>query len=127
MLKFGDRKMNPGERTRALLRGQSVDKVGLYLFARGFCANNTGLSLRGILHGPGKSLDAQIKTARMYGNDETLKFGFASSIAWDFGGEIKMPSHEFDQTPMVVRYPVQSEEDGWKLEIPPWRGQAWCR
>lgn len=110
--------MNLGERIETLLRGQSVDQVGLCLFARGFCAKNTGISIRAFYADPKKSLEAQIWTAQMYGNDESLKFGFASSIAWDFGGEIKMPSAEFDQTPMAVRYPVQSEEEGWKLEIP---------
>ena len=77
----------------------------------------TGISLGEFYTDPEKSLEAQIWTAQMYGNDENLKFGFASSVAWDFGGDIKMPSAEFDQTPMVVRYPVQTEEDGWKFEI----------
>jgi uroporphyrinogen decarboxylase len=118
MRKFNGQGMGPGERIEALLRGRPVDRVGLYLFARGFCARNTGLSLGEFYADPEKSLGAQIWTAQMYGNDESLKFGFASSAAWDFGGEIRMPSAEFDQTPMVVRYPVQSEEDVWKLEIP---------
>ncbi len=116
--KFDSPRMGPSERIEALLRGQSVGRMGLYLFARGFCARNTGISLGEFYTDPEKSLKAQIWTARMYGNDENLKFGFASSIAWDFGGDIKMPAAEFDQTPMVVRYPVQSEEEGWKLEIP---------
>ena len=115
---FSGQRMNPGERTKALLQGQTVDRVGLFLFARGFCARNTGVSLMEFYTDPKANLEAQIWTAQMYGNDERLKFGFASSIAWDFGGEIKMPITEFDQTPMVVQYPVQSEEDGWKLEIP---------
>ncbi|MBT3255761.1 MAG: hypothetical protein HN366_04770 [Deltaproteobacteria bacterium] len=118
MLKFSGQRMNQGERIETLLRGQSVDHVGLYLFARGFCAKNTGISLGEFYADAEKSLEAQVWTAQMYGNDENLKFGFASSVAWDFGGEIKMPSAEFDQTPMVVRYPVQSEEEGWNLEIP---------
>jgi uroporphyrinogen decarboxylase len=132
--KFDSRSMEPGEKIEAHLRGQAVDRVGLYLFARGFCAVNTGVSLGEFYTDPEKSLEAQIWTAQMYGNDENLKFGFASSVAWDFGGDIKMPSAEFDQTPMVVRYPVQSEEDGWKLEIPQVRkagmvplNMAFCR
>ena len=116
--KIGSRGAGPGERIEAPLRNRSADQVGLYLFARGFCARNTGMSLEEFYTDPEKNLEAQIWTARMYGNDESLKFGFASSIAWDFGGHIKMPSAEFDQTPMVVRYPVQSEADGWNLEIP---------
>ena len=116
--KIGNQGAGPGEWVEAPLRTRSADQVGLYLFARGFCAMNTGISLSEFYTDPEKNLEAQIWTARMYGNDENLKFGFASSIAWDFGGQIKMPSAEFDQTPMVVRYPVQSEADGWNLEIP---------
>ena len=113
---------------------QSVDRVGLFLFARGFCARNTGISLGEFYSDPEKSLESQVWTAKMYGNDENLKFGFSSSVAWDFGGEVKMPSSEFDQTPMVTRYPVESEADGWKLKIPQIRSagmvplnMAFCR
>ncbi len=111
-------KMTSQERLDALLSGKSVDHVGLFLFARGFCAKATGITLRDFYSDPKRSFKAQIWTAHMYGQDESLKFGFASAAAWDFGGGIKMPSGEYDQTPIVVRYPVESEEAISKLEVP---------
>jgi uroporphyrinogen decarboxylase len=111
-------KMTSQERMDALLSGKSVDHVGLFLFARGFCAHNAGITLGDFYADPQKSFESQIWVAQMYGQDEGPKFGFASSAAWDFGGEVNMPSSEFDQTPKVVRYPVEAEEDIGDLELP---------
>jgi uroporphyrinogen decarboxylase len=116
--RFKGDKMTSKERVDALLKGQPVDHVGLFLFARGFCARSTGVSLNDFYTNPKKSLEAQIWVAQMYGQDENLKFGFASAAAWDFGGEIKMPAGEFDQTPIVTRFPVESEEDIRHVEMP---------
>jgi len=116
--KFRGDGMTSRERMNALLEGKPVDHVGLYLFARGFCAKNAGMSLSDFYTDPKKSLEAQIWVAQMYGQDENTKFGFASSAAWDFGGEVRMPSNEFDQTPMVVRYPIESEEEISELRMP---------
>lgn len=110
--------MSSKQRMDALLAGDPVDHVGLFLFARGFCAKNFGINLMDFYANPQKSLEAQIWTSQMYGQDENTKFGFASSAAWDFGGEVRMPAGEFDQTPIVSRYPVESEEDVTKLRMP---------
>ena len=110
--------MTSRERMDALINGKPVDHVPLFLFARGLCATNMDMSLTDFYANPRKSLEAQVWVSRMYGQDEPTKFGFSSSAAWDFGGEIRMPSEEFDQTPMVVRYPVESEEDIAKLKMP---------
>ena len=115
---FKGDKMTSRERMGSLLAGKTVDHVGLFLFARGFCAKGTGISLEDFYTAPEKSLESQIWVAQMYGQDENPKFGFASSAVWDFGGEIRMPSGDFDQTPIVVRYPVGSEENISKLEMP---------
>jgi uroporphyrinogen decarboxylase len=116
--KFRGDEMASKERMDALLSGKPVDRVPLFLFARGFSAATTGMSLTDFYINPRKSLEAQVWTSRMYGQDEPTKFGFSSSVAWDFGGEIRLPSEEFDQTPMVVRYPVETEEDIARLKIP---------
>ena len=116
--RFKGDQMTSQERLDALLSGKPVDHVALFLFARGFCAKSTGTTLNDFYSDPQKSLEAQIWVAQMYGQDEPAKFGFASSAAWDFGGEVKMPSIEFDQTPKVVRYPIESEEGVRKLEMP---------
>ena len=116
--KFKGDQMSTRERMGALLSGDPVDHIGLFLFARGFSARNAGIPLKDFYTNPQKSLQAQIWTSQMYGQDENTKFGFASAAAWDFGGDIKMPEGEFDQTPIVTRYPVESEEDVAKLSIP---------
>ena len=95
--------MSSKQRMDALLAGDPVDHVGLFLFARGFCAKNFGISLMDFYANPQKSLEAQVWMSQMYGQDENTKFGFASSAAWDFGGEVKMQVGEFDQAPIVSR------------------------
>lgn len=79
--------MTSRERLDALLSGKSVDHVGLFLFARGFCAKSTGIPLSEFYTDPKKSLEAQTWVSQMYGQDEPAKFGFATSAAWDFGAE----------------------------------------
>jgi uroporphyrinogen decarboxylase len=116
--KFKGDKMASMERINALLNGEPIDRVPLFLFARGFSAATMGMSLTDFYVNPGKSLDAQVWTSQMYGQDEPTKFGFSSSVAWDFGGEVRMPSEDFDQTPMVVRYPVENETDIDRLKMP---------
>jgi uroporphyrinogen decarboxylase len=111
-------RMTPAERMDAFLAGRPVDHVGLYPFARGFCAKNTGNTLESFYADPAKSLEAQIWTQQMFAHDETLKFGGACYGAWEFGGEIRLPTSEFQQAPSVLRHPVQSEEDLEKLELP---------
>ena len=111
-------KMTSRERMNALLNGEPIDHVPLFLFARGFCASTMGMPLTDFYGNPGKSLAAQLWTTQMYGQDEPTKFGFSSSAAWDFGGELRMPSETYDQTPMVVRYPVENEDDIATLKVP---------
>ena len=116
--KFKGDKMSSRERMNALLAGDPVDHIGLFLFARGFCAKNFGMTLQDYYTNPQKSLEAQVWTNQMYGQDENTKFGFASVAAWDFGGEVKMPTGEYDQAPIVTRYPAESEEAVAKLSMP---------
>ena len=116
--KFKEDVMSSRERMGALLSGKPIDRVPLFLFARGFCAATMGMRLEDFYADPGKSLSAQVWTSRMYGQDENTKFGFSSSAAWDFGGDIRMPSEAFDQTPIVVRYPVATEADIESLTTP---------
>lgn len=110
--------MTSQERHDALLSGKSIDRVGLYPFARGFCAKTTGISLVDFYTNAEKSFYAQLWTWQMYGHDETFKYGLAAFGAWEFGAEMRMPDGEFDQVPLPKNSPVQSEEDVAKLEMP---------
>jgi uroporphyrinogen decarboxylase len=111
-------RMTPPERMKALLSGKPVDRVGLYPFARGFCAINTGMPLETFYSDPASSLEAQLWTQKMFNHDEVLKFGGACYGAWEFGGDIRIPTSEWQQAISVERHPVQSEEDAERLEFP---------
>ena len=102
-------------RIRALLDGEKVDRVPLFLFALGFCAKTVGYSLHDIYSGAEKSFLAQVRTAEMYGCQALPRFGISLGAA-EFGGELSLPDSEWDQSPSVKRYAVQSEEDIEKLE-----------
>ena len=49
----------------------------------------------------------------MYDIDEDPRFQYGACGAWEFGGEIKMPSGEWMQAPSVVRYPVNNEQEAF--------------
>jgi uroporphyrinogen decarboxylase len=110
--------MTAEERTQAFLQGKSVVSVGFHPFARLFCAYATGTPIGEFYTNPEKSLLAQVWVQQMYSHDETTKHGAASFGAWEFGGEVRLPSTEYDQSPVVSRYPVRSDEDAEKLEMP---------
>ena len=119
MLGLRPDEMTSAERINALVKGQRIDRVPLLLFfSLGFCARNVGYSFASMYNDPEKSFWAQLWTMEQYGFDIEPRFGFASYGAWEFGGEIKFPSSEKEQAPYIIRFPVESEEDAWKLKLP---------
>lgn len=111
-------KMTSVERIDALLRGKPIDRVPFYHFILGFCARNVGYPIATIYKDPKKSFQAQLWTLEQYGFDGGPDYGYASYGGWEFGGDIKFPSGEYEQAPSHGSFPVQSEEDVWKLELP---------
>ena len=114
--------MTPVERFNALLSGQEVDRVSVWLWlsSSGFAARNVGYSIAESFGSPEKSFWAQLWTMEMYGSDDIPKpfVGGVWDGTWAFGGQIKWPTSEYEQAPSVIRYPVNSEEDAQKLEFP---------
>ena len=115
--------MTTRERMNALLAGEPVDRVPFAPFnmscgTPGFCARNVGYPIANIYNNPQKSFWAQMWTQEQYGCDGSPIFGYASYGCWEFGGDIKFPSSEYEQAPMTTRYPVESEEDIGRLELP---------
>lgn len=110
--------MTLSERLDALLRGERIDRVPLFPFTLGFCAKNVGYPIASIYSDPEKSFWAQVWTQEMYGYDGYPQYGYASYGTWEFGGEIKLPSSEWEQAPSHSRFPVQSEEDIERLTLP---------
>jgi uroporphyrinogen decarboxylase len=106
------------DRVNALLAGQKVDRVPLYHFVLGFCAKNVGYPIASMYNDPEKSFKAQMWTFEQYGIDGGPDFGYASYGGWEFGGDIKFPSGEWEQAPSHGSFAVQSEEDIKKLRLP---------
>jgi len=111
-------KMTPAERVVALLKGQKIDRIPFFPFALGFSARNVGYPISAIYENPQKSFEAQLWTREMYGYDQDPFYGYASYGNWEFGGKIEFPASELAQAPMIARFPVQSEDDIGKLELP---------
>jgi uroporphyrinogen decarboxylase len=110
----------PSERKNrivALLSGEHVDRVPLFpLHVHGFSATNVGYPLAHIYNDPEKSFSAQMWTQEQYGYELMPVYNYASYGAWEFGGEVKFPTSEWDQAPSILRFPVETEEDIERLE-----------
>ncbi len=111
-------RMTPKERLEALLNHQKIDRVPLWPFTLGFCARNVGYPLASIYNDPEKSFWAQLWTQEQYGYDGYPQYAYASYGSWEFGGEVKFPTSEWEQAPSTVRFPVDSEEDVEKIKLP---------
>lgn len=111
--------MTSRERVAALIRGEPVDRVPLMLFGgSGFCARNAGYLLADAYGNPEKSFHAQVKIMEQFDFYVEPYLNYASYGAWEFGGEAKLPSGEWEQAPKIVRTAVESEEDAWNLKLP---------
>ena len=111
-------KVSIKERILGILNGKPVERVSLYPFLLGFCAMNVGYTLASIYADAEKSFDAQKKTLEQYGFDWGPMYGYASYGAWEFGGEIAMPTGQYEQAPSISNFPVKCEDDVTNLTLP---------
>lgn len=117
---MADRKATMTERKRfeAIIRGEKPDRVPIWMPGGGFCALYSGHSIVDSYDKPVVSLETQRKT---WSDLEYLcipMFGRPNHLAPEFGGEIKLPEGEFAQAPMITRFPVNTVDDVWALEMP---------
>jgi uroporphyrinogen-III decarboxylase len=117
-LKMRQEKMTRKERLKAFLKGERVDRVLFYPFILGFCARNVGYPLAVIYKDPVRSFEAQLWTQEQYGFDWGPVYGYASYGVWEFGDKVKMPEGDYEQAPSHGVFPVHSEEDIDRLELP---------
>ena len=110
--------MTTAERMKALALGQRPDRVPFLLSALGFSAQVVGYPIARIFDDPEKSFWAQVWTQEMFGSDGGPSYSFSMSVTWDFGGGIKFPTSQWEQVPEAERYPVESEADVERLEVP---------
>jgi uroporphyrinogen decarboxylase len=111
--------MTDRQRVEALLNHQKPDRVPIWPFAsHGFAVLYNNLSITDAYTNPEACYYAQRKTCQDFGWVFFPLMIYASLGAWEFGGEIKMPSGDYDQAPMVTRYPIEKEEDVYNLKWP---------
>ena len=106
------------QRIEALLKNEKVDRVPLWFMMEGFCSKTAGYSIDTFYTDLEKSFWSQVWTYEMYELDEDPRWQHSGSGASVFGGEIRFPSGEWMQGISIVRSPVGTEEDVWKLKMP---------
>jgi uroporphyrinogen decarboxylase len=110
--------MSSMERMMALMTGQKPDRVPFNPMAAGFAARNAGFPIAVMYSDPLRCLQSQLWTAQQYGAEPTAAMGYASYGAWEFGGEVRMPTGQFEGAPSIVRPAIASEEELETLELP---------
>lgn len=110
--------MTTGERMKAVVNNTGPDRIPFIPMAVGFCAKTANYSIRDIYENPEKSFWAQVWTQELFGYDGSPTHIYGSLPAWEFGGKIRWPEEEWEQAPIVEQYPVASEEDVWRIELP---------
>ncbi len=112
-------KSRPGDRVTTLLSGRKPDRVPFFpLGVRSFAAVNLGHSIGSSYSDSEMNLEDQLLTQEQYGFDGFPYYAYGTYGVWEFGGETKFPSGEFQMAPSAVRFPVETEEDVWKMELP---------
>jgi uroporphyrinogen decarboxylase len=110
--------MTERERIEAILRREKPDRIPIWSLVLGFATVYTGTSIADVYNKPEVSLAAQRKAAQDFGWVFDPRLLYASMGGWEFGGDIKWPSGEYAGAPTCTRFPVKTEEDVWKLEVP---------
>ena len=105
------------ERMRALFNHQKPDRVPIWSFGTLFAIINSGYKVGNLYRDPA-ALTAMRQFMRQYNWISTPMVGYSIVGAKEYGGEIKFPTSEYAQAPMVSRYPVETEEDAWRLTLP---------
>jgi uroporphyrinogen decarboxylase len=103
---------------RALLQGETIDRVPLFPHAYGFCARNVGYPPAVMYDDPKKSFAAQLWTFEQYGFDWGPMYGYASYGTWEPGTGGRIVGETFEGAPPHIFFPVQSEEDVDHLRLP---------
>jgi uroporphyrinogen decarboxylase len=110
--------MSSAQRMEALMAGRTPDRVPFNLFGAGFSARNVGYPIEVAYSDPRKCLEAQLWTGEQFGCEPSTGTGYASYGAYEFGGEIRMPTSQWESAPSIVRPAVESEEDLQRLDLP---------
>jgi uroporphyrinogen decarboxylase len=111
-------RMTKWERWDALLNREPLDRIPVHGMALGFAAVHAGLSVVDAYTNPRRVIEAISKTTEDFGWQDLPIMVYAAMGAWELGGEVKMPDGKYAQAPMVIRLPIEKEEDVDTLEVP---------
>jgi len=111
--------MTERQRIETLLNHQKPDRVPIWPFdPSGFSMIYNNLPITAAYTDPEALYYAHRQTCRDLGWVFFPMMAYASMGAWEFGGEVRMPSGEYEQAPMITRYPVEKDEDIYNLKWP---------
>jgi len=111
-------RMTERQRVEVLLRREKPDRVPNWPLAFGFCTVYNGGTIADAYSKPDVFLDALRRSCQDFGWVFYPLMAFPTTLASEFGGDIKFPSGDFAQASMVTRFAVDSEEDVWNLKMP---------
>ena len=110
--------MSPAERMDAVMAGRKPDRVPFILLGAGFSARNVGYGIEVPYTDAQKCIQAQLWTAEQFGCHRNTGAGYAAYGAYEFGGQIRMPTSQWETAPSVVGPAVETEEELEKLHLP---------
>jgi uroporphyrinogen decarboxylase len=111
--------MKPPERYKAILRGDPVDRVGVFPFGFGHFAMLLGHpSLGEIYEKPALSYKAQLLARELYGWDQPLFFWSPSFGIGEWGSKYLFPYNPKMMSVTMIDPVVKTPEDAEKLEVP---------
>jgi uroporphyrinogen decarboxylase len=108
-------------RLDAFFSGQKPDRVpiGSLWMSIGFNTVSTGGTVAEAYDDPDKSFHAFLKVADRFGWDQMFQcYRHTVLGTQDFGGSVRLPKGEYEGALIVVSYPVNSEKDIGKLQMP---------
>lgn len=118
-MEFKEDRMTGRERMEALLHGRTPDRVPINMITVGFPCRNTGQSVAVGYAEPEKYFQAFLWTAEQYGWDLFPQNCPHTVLGGpDFGGQIRLPEGEFEGALIVTSFPVNTEADVERLEVP---------
>ncbi len=111
--------MTEKQRIDALLNRQTPDRVPLWPFVpNGFAVVYNGLTIADAYTNPQGLYDSLRRAAQDFGWVFYPVMVYAAYGAWEFGGEVRMPTGKYDQAPVVTRHPIEKDEDIYNLRWP---------
>jgi len=110
--------MTNRQRMEALLQRQKPDRVPMWSLALGFNTLYSEGSVADYYNNPEMFVAGNIKTSRDFGWTYAPIYAPACWGAWEWGGEMKWPSSEFDMAPSNTRFPIETPEEAMDLKVP---------